>query len=122
MGTIGNRQAINELIEVNDGLNDRVNTLANDIRNLLLSFKHFALRYMQIQQQTSMVYRSATQFQTKLTMFKLMIDAAVCVCVCGGGGGGYCVSGHDTTTSVTVYSAGYNGTFESKLGSSISSS
>ena len=77
MGTIGNRQAINDLIEVNDGLNRRVSTLSGEIKGLLLSFKHFALRYLQIQQQTSMIYRSATQFLAKLDKFKFMIDAAI---------------------------------------------
>ena len=66
IGTVENRQTINDLIEVSDGLKRQFLSLTSDVRGLLISFKHFTLRYLQIQQQLSMVYRSAVRFQTKL--------------------------------------------------------
>ena len=77
IGTVENRQTINDLIEVSEGLKRQFLSLTSDVRGLLISFKHFTLRYLQIQQQLSMVYRSAVRFQAKLGRLKIMIDSAL---------------------------------------------
>ena len=75
--TVENRQTIKHLIEVSDGLKRQFLSLASDVRGLLISFKHFTLQYLEIQQQLSMVYRSAVHLQMNLGWLKIMIDSAL---------------------------------------------
>ena len=77
MGMIENRQTVNELIEVSDGLRQQIQNMKSDVRYLLLSFKHFTLRYLQIQQQMSIVYKAINDFRAKLDSFELMVGAAL---------------------------------------------
>ena len=77
LGMIENRQTVNELIEVSDGLRRQLMGMKSDVKYLLLSFKHFVLRYLQIQQQITVVAGAVGDFRAKLANFELMVDAAL---------------------------------------------
>ena len=77
LGMIENRQTVNELIEVSDGLRRQLMGMQSDVKYLLLSFKHFVLRYLQIQQQITIVGGAVGDFRDNLANFELMVDAAL---------------------------------------------